>query len=48
MPVLLRPQGLWPDLFTFSRFKPDFDDEDFVPTLPDKWLTPVELSQQKQ
>jgi hypothetical protein len=38
----------WPDLFTFNRFKSNFDDEDFVPTLPDKWSTPVELSQQKQ
>jgi hypothetical protein len=38
----------WPDLFTFSRFKSDFDDEDFVPSLPDEWLTPVELSQKQQ
>ncbi len=38
----------WPDLFTFNRFKLDFDDEDFVPSLPDKWLTPVELSQRQQ
>jgi hypothetical protein len=26
----------------------DFEDEDFVPTLPDKWLTPVKLSQPQQ
>jgi hypothetical protein len=38
----------WPDLFTFNRFKSDFDDKDFVPTLPDEWLTPVELSQRQQ
>jgi hypothetical protein len=26
----------WPDLFTFSRYKSDFDDEDFVPSLSDE------------
>ena len=24
----------WPDLFTFSRLKSDFDNDDFVSTLP--------------
>jgi hypothetical protein len=38
----------WPDLFTFNRFKSDYDDEDFVPALPDEWLTPVELSQRQR
>jgi hypothetical protein len=38
----------WPNLFTFSRFKSDFDDKNFIPFLPNEWLTPVELSQQKQ
>ena len=38
----------WPDLFTFSRYKSDYDDEDFVPSLSDEWLTPVEQSQRQQ
>jgi hypothetical protein len=38
----------WPDLFVLSRFRSDFDDEDFVPSLADEWLTPVELSQKQQ
>jgi hypothetical protein len=38
----------WPDLFTFNRFRSDFDDEDFVPGLTDEWLTPVELSHRQQ
>jgi hypothetical protein len=38
----------WSDLFTFIRFKSDYGDADFVPTLPDEWLTPVELSQRQQ
>lgn len=38
----------WPNIFTLNHFNSDFDDEDFVPTLPDKWLTPVKLSQQQQ
>jgi hypothetical protein len=37
----------WPDLFTFSRFQSDYDDADFVPTLSDEWLTPVELSERQ-
>ena len=38
----------WPDLFTFNCFKSDYNDEDFVPSLPDEWLTPVELAHQQQ
>jgi hypothetical protein len=37
----------WPDLFTFNCFKSDFDDEDFLPTSPDEWLTPIKLSQRR-
>jgi hypothetical protein len=44
----LEAPASWPDLFTFSRFKSDFDDEDFVPTLPDEWLTPIELTHRQQ
>jgi hypothetical protein len=41
------PPASWPDLFTFHRFKSDYDDEDFVPALADEWLTPIELSQRQ-
>jgi hypothetical protein len=44
----LETPASWPDLFTFNCFKSDYDDEDFVPTLSDKWLTPVKLSQHQQ
>jgi hypothetical protein len=44
----LEAPASWPDLFAFSRFKSDYDDADFVPTLPDEWLTPVELTQRQQ
>ncbi len=32
----------WQDLVIFHRFKSDFNDEDFVPSLADEWLTPVQ------
>jgi hypothetical protein len=38
----------WPDLVAFNCFKLDFDDEEFVPTLPNEWLMPIELSQRRQ
>jgi hypothetical protein len=44
----LETPASWPDLFTFNGFKSDYDNENFLPTLPDEWLTPVKLSQHKQ
>ena len=45
---LSEPPATWPELVTFNRFRSDFDDEDFVPSLADEWLTPVELGQRQQ
>jgi hypothetical protein len=43
----LEAPASWADLFTLSWFKSDYDDKDFVPTLPDEWLTPIELNQRQ-
>ena len=34
----------WPDLLVTSRFRSDFDSEDFVPESPDEWLNTQELA----
>jgi hypothetical protein len=38
----------WPDLFVFNRFHSNYDDEDFIPSLADEWLTPIELTHRQQ
>ena len=35
--------AVWPELVVVQSFRSEFNDEDYVPQLPDEWLTPAEL-----
>ena len=41
------PPDIWTELITFSSFRSDYDDEDYVPELDREWLTDEEIHQRQ-
>jgi hypothetical protein len=35
----------WGELLRFNRFQSEYDEEDYVPELPDEWLNPQDLEE---